>query len=63
MQRGQVPCVFSWTSSLQSHTLLVSYSTCVCMQIEQLNAKVAELQAQSWQATNCRSELELLKAS
>ena len=33
------------------------------MQIEQLNAKMAELQAQSWQATNCRSDLELLKAS
>ena len=45
------------------HTVGELQHLCMCMQIEQLNAKVAELQAQSWQATNCRSELELLKAS
>ena len=32
-----------------------------CMQIEQLNAKVQELQTKSWQDSNCRSELDLLK--
>ena len=36
---------------------------CVCVQIEQLNAQMKELQAKSWQDGNCRSELEALKAS
>lgn len=35
----------------------------ICVQIEQLNAKVQELQTKSWQDSNCRSELEMLKVS
>ena len=38
-------------------------AACVRMQIEQLNAQVKELQAKSWQDSNCCSELEALKAS
>ena len=33
------------------------------MQIEQLNKQVQELQTKSWQASNCQSELEMLKVS
>ena len=33
------------------------------VQIEQLNAKVQELQTKSWQDSNCRSELDLLKST
>ena len=34
-----------------------------CLQIEQLNAKVQELQTKSWQDSNCRSELDMLKGT
>ena len=30
-------------------------------QIEELNAKVQELQSRQWEDTNCRTELDLLK--
>ncbi len=36
----------------------------MCMlQIEQLNKQVQELHAKSFQASNCQSELEMLKVS
>ena len=33
------------------------------LQIEQLNANVQELQTKSWQDSNCRGELDVLKST
>ncbi len=40
------------------HAMIVSCAT----QIEELNAKVQELQTRHWEDANCRSELDMLKA-